>query len=225
MAKAKQLPTFELINKYNEETEKQHEVAAKHREEVTHAQALVQALNFRYEEAVKDAVVNNADNAQLVDELSEQLTKAERDLANKKRMQQVAASYNKRTITRKDVERELKTFQNTYQSEVMKPAMKELRKAKEAYISAYLDCARKVAHFDEQARHAFITVNPSYKGYNVPYSVGFTTRDDVSSKSLTDADLRELSRGLQPSSLKPLMRAVREASGRIYYVPVEGDNE
>jgi hypothetical protein len=218
------LPTFDLINKFNEETQQQLALTEKNKQQVDEVQALINALEYRYEQELKKLVAEGKDSSEQLDQLSEQLSKAERDLANKKRMQQVARSINKRSISKEDVERELRDFQNKYQSEIVNPSEKELRKAKEAYINAFLEHKQKLDHFENVARSAFFTINPSYSVYSIPYEVGFKTQDNIRNKCITDEDLDALAQGKQPNSLKPLTKAVKGENGHFIYVPIEGEN-
>jgi multidrug efflux pump subunit AcrA (membrane-fusion protein) len=225
MTKEKQLPTFEGINKYNEETQAQQALSQKHAAQVNEAQALVSSLEYLYEQELKKVVTEGKDGSEQLEQLSEQLNKAERDLSNKKRMQQVARSVGKRSVSKEDIEQQLRAFQNRYQSEVIAPSEKELRKFKEAYINAFLEHMNKINHFDNVARSAFFTVNPSYNGYNIPFEVGFKTQDNRRQKLITSEDLTALERGQKPSSLKPLTKTIKDDNGHIHYVPIEeGEN-
>jgi len=229
MANEKKLPTFGLIEKYNEEGAKNLELLEKHSAQVNESQALVTALEYRYEQELTKLVKEGKDGSKQLDEISEQLSAAERDLANKKRMMQVAKHLNKRKITKEDIEQELREYQEKYQVEVITPAIKELRQLKEAYIAKFLEVKQKIDHFDVEARNAFFTVNQSYKGMSIPYGVGFRGLDNVRHKCITDVDLIELDRGLQPSSLKPRTKPVKGIDGITRFEPlaedVEGDNE
>jgi hypothetical protein len=216
--KTAKLPTFDLI-----ENEKSLELQEKLAQQVTQAQALVNALDYRYGEEVRAAVIENKENAELLDELSAQLDKAKRDLDRAKRMQQVGNNVNSRTVSKQDIENGLRAYQNMYQTEVIKPSEKELRKAKEAYIAAFLEHDRKIRFFDEQARAAYLAVNPS--AISIPYGVGFGTIQNVSHKCITSDDLRVLEQGQQPSSLKPMMKLVEDENGHSHYVPVDEEGE
>jgi hypothetical protein len=216
---------FELIEKYNEETAKTYELQSKVSKQVSEAQALVSVLTYRHEQALKAAVLDNAENQELVDELSEQLHKAKRDLENKKKAQQIASlEGSKRTITDVDVMQGLADYQRQYQIEIIAPALRQLRKAKEAYINEFLDVMRKIQYFDEQTQAAYLTIKPNTIG-KPPYSVGFGTLDNVKHKCLTDADLLELGRGQKPNSLKPIKKPVKNAKGHIVFVPVDEEGE
>lgn len=220
MTKEKKLPTFQILDTYNAETAKGFEVQSQYRKKITEAQGLLNALNFRYEAAVKAAVLEGKNNSTELEEISEQLEKAERDLSNKKRMQQVVQLVNKRTVTVEDVDREFKLFRNEYQNEVIKKSEKELRKAKEFYITTYLEHTSKINHFDEQARTVVNTINPNTIG--VPYSVGFKTQDNIRHKCITGEDLHALKRGMKPLSLQPRKQPVQR-NGVTYFEDITED--
>lgn len=222
MAKEKQLPTFDLINKFHEGQAKNAEVQVKYRQGEDEAKALVQALNYRYEQALKASVTENADNEKLIDELAEQLDTAEKDLSKKKRKAKVAEAVNKNTVTRNDILRGLSIYQSEYQRDVIQPKLKELRKKKEEYISEYLELKQIIDHFDKEAKSSYFAVKPD--AASVPYSVGFVSKARKASKSLTEKDLIELSQGKQPSSLSPIMKAVKENNGHIHYIIDEEEN-
>lgn len=223
MANEKKLPKFELIEVYNEETERSLELQQKYTQQVTEAEMLVKALNMRYETAVKAAVMEDKDNAAELEEICEQLDKAERSLNDNKRMKQVSSTVNKRTVTAEGIKQGLNQYEETYQKAYFNPAAKKLRELKEAYIEQFLEVLRIEAHFNEEARNAVYTVNPSAIG--VPYSVGFGTQQNINHKCITDVDLIELSRGQKPRSLQPLTKQVTNEYGHIVFMEINEDEE
>jgi hypothetical protein len=220
--KQEQLPTFELINEYNAETGKHLKQLEKYSKNLNEAQALVNALNYRYEEALKAAVMEGKDGEELQN-LSEQLDAAEQKLKNIRRIQLVAQQLNSRKITEQDIIEGLKDYKVGYQDEVIEPSEKELRKLKLAYINAELEHMRKIKHFQEQANAAYLTIKPNTVG-NAPFSVGFDTSDNRRHKTITERDLIELAQGRKPSSLDPRTKPVK-INGVIQYVPLEEDLE
>jgi hypothetical protein len=221
-AAQKELPVFDLINEYNAETAKRYEQLEKYAKDVTEAQALFNALNYRYEEAVKAAVIEGKDGKE-AEELSEQLDAAERKLKNAKRMQLAAQQLNSRKVTAEHILQGLAAYKASYDSEVIKPSEKELRKAKEAYINAELEHMRKIKHFEDEVNAAYLTVKPNTIG-GAPFSVGFGTYDNRAHKTITEQDVRELRQGKKPSSLAPRRQPV-VIDGVTQFVPLEEDLE
>jgi hypothetical protein len=218
-----QLPKFELIDKYREETQQQLAKQKEYTDKVTQAQALVNALDIRIKLAIDEAVNKGADNRELLTQLKKEKAATLLELDTIREMKQ-AAAVNKRTVTPEDIQRGLAAYQNEYQSEVIAPALKQLRKVKEVYIAEYLEIMRKIKHFEEQAQAAYLTIKPNTIG-KPPYSVGFGTQQNVNHKCITDTDLHEMARGQKPKSLEPIKKAVRNNDGKIVFVPVEEGEE
>jgi HEPN domain-containing protein len=219
----KQLPTFDFINEYKKEAEESLKKQQKYEQEVAKAEELKKALDYRYETAVKAAVIEGIDNTAELEEINALLEKAERDLSNKKRAQLVARNLNKPKITPQDVDREFRAYQAKYQSEIVEPAAKELLKAKEVYIQAKLEYNRLVAHFNEQARLATYAINPN--AVSVSYQVGFKSAQDRRRKTISEIDLAELEQGKTPQSLKPITKPVKGQDGITRFVPVDEESE
>jgi hypothetical protein len=218
------LPTFDFIKKYREDAAKNLEKAQKFQQEVAQAEALKQALTFRYEEAVKAQVIDGADNAKELEEISELLDRAERDLSNKKRAQIVARSVSKPTVTKEDVDREFRVFLAMYNNETLANAAKDILKKKEAYINAELEYARLVEHGKGQASLAASVVYPN--SISVPYQVsGYKTAQDRRQKTLSEGDLLELATGKKPRSLEPITKPVKGQDGITRFVPIDEENE
>lgn len=220
----KALPTFDLINTYNEESAKQFELMQKHQDELNEAQALVNALNYRYENELRSSVVDGKDNEKELSEIADQLEEAERKLSQAKRKQNVASSLNKRSVTEQDILQGLSVYQSEYQKDVVEPLVKEVRKAKEAYINAFLAVENAVRHFQAQADAAYSTVKPNSPS-GAPLSVGIGTQDNIVHKCITSDDLHYLARGQKPKSLAPRVKTVKNEKGHISYVPLEEDLE
>ena len=214
-----QRPKFEPIEKYNAETQQQLAKQKEYADKVRVAEQLVNALDIRYQQAVKAAVENGEDNRELLTSLKKEKVAALVELENSKEMQKAAAA-SKRTVTAEDILKGLSVYQHEFQKAIIEPAIKKQRKTKEDYIRDSLDVKDKVKFFEEQVRAAYLTIKPKTIG-NPPYSVGYKTQQNIKHKSITEADLIELARGLKPTSLKPLTKPVKDTNGRIVFVPVE----
>lgn len=197
----KKLPVFELLNKYNEETEQHRERAAQYAASVREAEALVQALKVRKDNALKAAVVEGKNNEAELNELEEQLAKAERDLTIAKQKQQVAAHISNRKISLADIDKAFSAWTNQYQTEQVDPAIEEVRKAKEQYVEKYLNLANVLTNYEEQARTVTFTVKP--KAITIIYRLlGFGTEKRRKYATISDYDNEQLNRGVMPRSMK-----------------------
>ncbi|MFD2213747.1 hypothetical protein [Metabacillus endolithicus] len=199
--KERKLPTFELLNQYHEETEKNRKRTAEYAESVREKEALVQALKVKRDNAVKSSVVEGVSKDKELEEVNEQLTKAESDLTIAKQKYEVARHIGSRTITLKDLENAFKAWSNEYQEEYVEAAIEEQRKAKELYVEKSLEIARIRAHYEELARTVTFLVHP--KAITTLYRLnGYGTRQREQYAMISDFDNEQLLRGVVPRSIK-----------------------
>ncbi|MGG4166835.1 hypothetical protein ABEW00_05025 [Rossellomorea vietnamensis] len=191
---------FELLNTYNKETAKTLDVMRQYAEQEKEAQELVNTLIMFYEDTVKRHVIEDKDLTIELQKINNELDAAEEDLKNKQRMKQVAGKVDKRTISKQQLESEFRKFQAQYQQEHVDEDIKEVRKAKEAYVKALLKYKGTINDFDMQARAVQNVLSPNSPF--MPFSVGFKSQPQVERYAITSHDLKELERGIMPQSLK-----------------------
>jgi hypothetical protein len=190
---------FTLLNDYHNEAQQQQAKRAEYTNRVTEQEALVNALEFRYRDAIKRAVTSNEDTTQEVAEINAQLAAVKTELANRKNMLDIVRSVQKRTITTADLDRDFRAYRQQYQNSVIQPLIEQLRTHKVEYLKAELALQEKIKDFSDTARLVTMTINP--RSVSVPYSVGYKDTPQREYASVTEFDLRSLQRGIVPTSI------------------------
>jgi Fe2+ transport system protein B len=194
------LPTFDLLDDYNKETERQRERIEQMAAAVKEAETRSQALKLRKDNALQAAVLNNEDNTAEITKVDKQLEKAESELTLAKQKEQVARNIADRTITLQDVERAFYEFGRVYQEEVVEDKLGAIRAAKEEYVKAYLDYVNVKEQYEKMAREVTHLVHP--KAFTTLYGLkGFGTVSRREYVTISDYDNEQLQRGATPRSM------------------------
>ncbi|GAM12109.1 hypothetical protein [Mesobacillus selenatarsenatis] len=196
------LPRYELFEKYNEEKQQGLQVQQEYAEKVTVAELEVKGLEYRYNEAIKKAVAEGADNRKELAKIKKEQSAAIANLEHAREMQKAARAINSGSITLEDLENGLKEYQTKFQNEHIDPEVKKLEKLKIEYLVQFIEIQRRIKFFEDEARKAFNTINPRYGGYTIPYSVGFRTQQAIEKVCVTSCDIQTLQRGEVPNSVK-----------------------
>jgi altronate dehydratase len=196
------LPKYGLLEKYNEERQQGLQVQQNYAEKVNVAEALVKALEYRYNEAVREVVAEGTDNRQELAKIKKEKSAAIADLEHAREIQRVARTINSNGITIEDLRIGLKEYQRKFQNGQIDPEVDKLEKIKIEYLKQFIEIQRRIKFFEDEARKAFNTVNPRYGGYSIPYSVGFGTQSAMGKACITSYDLQTLQRGELPNSVK-----------------------
>jgi pyruvate-formate lyase len=194
------LPRYELFEKYNEEKQQGLQVQQEYAEKVTVAEALVKALEYRYNEAIKKAIAEGTDNRQELTKIKKEQSAAIADLEHAREIQKAARTVNSGTITLEDVKNGIQTYKEQFQKEYIEPDVEKLEQLKIEYLKQFILIQRRIKFFEDEARNAYFTVNP--KAISLPYSVGIGTQQRVDKVCVTSDDLNSLQRGLVPNSVK-----------------------
>lgn len=194
------LPKYELFEQYNQEKQQSLQVQQEYAEKVNIAEALVKALEYRYNEAIKKAVAEGTDNRQEIVKIKKEQSAAIVDLEYAREMQRAARTINSGTITLEDVKNGLDSYKAQFQKEYIDPKIEELEEIKIKYLRKFIEIQRCEKFFDNEVRAAYFTVNP--KAISVPYSVGIGNQQRVDKVCITSNDLRSLERGEVPNSVK-----------------------
>lgn len=196
----KKLPRFELLSSFHKETEQHRKRGAEYAASVKEAEALVQELKLKKDNAINAEVVNGVNNKVELGELTAQLENAERDLTIARQKYQVASHISSRTITLQDVETAFLEFSKQYQDDHVEATIEELRKAKEAYAEKYIELARVLKHHDEMNREVTFTVKP--KAITTLYGIrGLGTRQRREYATISEYDNEQLQNGILPRSI------------------------
>ncbi|MGD7021508.1 hypothetical protein ACQCVK_02885 [Rossellomorea vietnamensis] len=196
----KKLPTFDLMEKYHAETKAQQQRAAEYAAAVKDAEALVNELELKRDNALNAAVVDGEQNDKELQALDKELAKAEAALVTAKQKREVAIKLGSRSISLQDVEREFQAFSKQYKDEQVEAAIEELRKAKEEYAKKYIELARVLEHHDDMAREVTFTVKP--KAITTLYRIsGFGTELRRKYATISEYDNEQLERGVLPRSI------------------------
>jgi hypothetical protein len=194
------LPSFNLLSEFHAETQTQLTKRQEYAARVAEAEALVNALEMRYKEAVTKAVVSGEDNTAELAKINAERAEAKQELENRKHMLSVVRSVQKRNITTADLDREFRKFQAQYQSEAIDGEIEELRRLKVEYLKQYIEIQRRIKNFESVARDVTMTINPN--SISVPYSVGYMNQPQIEHACVTQFDLKSLQLGRVPSSVR-----------------------
>jgi hypothetical protein len=195
-----QLPKFELIEKYNKETQQQLAKQQKYASMVRDLEQLITALDYRKKQAITKAVVDGLDTSEELAQINKGREAAVKELEDRRQELNIVRNVQKRQITIDDLKTGLRAFQEQYQAEQIDGEIEKLEALKIAYIKQIIEIQRREKHFENEARNAMYTINP--KAIGLAYGVGFKNKQQREKACVTSYEVESLERGYVPNTFR-----------------------
>jgi len=162
----------------------------------------INSLKAEYQQILHDTVVNGNDMSEKLDQIDEEIKKAESNYVRRKEEREIFGKTQPlNTISAKDV---VDSFNNDlipqFKEKVFNNALKNLLKSKYEYAKAVEQYFGAINEFEKFRSSARAELSDHY--YYQLNGISLKTRQEIEKYFITDGDLSEMERGKFPNSLQ-----------------------